>query len=203
MLSLQGERWRRLLSGEILPRDLLTADNYRQAASDYLGRIGRLTWSFARRFWPAIIVVLGGTGAIIWAILTYAPTGAASVAAVIATAAGSLGVSWKTVGSTLGKVATQAEQPLWNAEVLEAIVVATFIPPVEMNDRAIASLRKQTGGSKALPGPLPEHREPEPPPETDEEGLDGPPSGEQVTTGQTLGELTSGAPAVSQPSPGE
>jgi hypothetical protein len=202
-LSLQGERWRRLLSGEILPVDLLSADNYRQAASDYLGRIGRLSWSFVRRFWPAIILVLGGTGAIIWAILTYAPAGAASVAAVIATAAGSLGVSWKTVGSTLGKVATQAEQPLWNAEVLEAIVVATFIPPVEMNDRAIASLRKQTGGPKALPGPPPEHGEPQPPPEADEQEPGGQTSSEQVPAGQPLGELTPSAHAVNQQSPGE
>ena len=202
MLSLQGERWRRLLSGEILPSDLLTADNYRQAASDYLGRIGRLTWSFARRFWPAIAVVLGGTGAIIWAILAYAPTGAASVVAVIATAAGSLGVSWKTVGSTLGKVATQAEQPLWNAEVLDAIVIATFIPPVEMSNRAITSLRKQTGGPRALPGTLAEQHEPEPPHEPDEESLDRPPSSEQAPAGQTSGELTSGAHVVSPQSPG-
>lgn len=173
MLSLQGERWRRLLSGEILPADLLTADNYRRAASDHLGRIGRLTWSFLRRFWLAIVVVLGGTGAIIWAIVTYAPTGVASVAAVIATAAGSLGVSWKAVGSTLGKVATKAEQPLWNAEVLQAIVVATFVPPVEMNDRAIASLGKQAAGFRASPGPLPEHDEPEVHSEPVEEGSGG------------------------------
>jgi hypothetical protein len=202
MLSLQGERWRRLLSGEILPGDLLTADNYRRAASDYLGRIGRLTWSFARRFWPAIIVVLGGTGAIIWAILAYAPAGAASVAALIATAAGSLGVSWKTVGSTLGKVAAQAEQPLWNAEVLEAIVVATFIPPVEMKDRRVTSLLKQTGGPKALPGQLPEHHEPSPPSEPSEQSPDSPSSSEQAPAGAPSGELIPGAHTASQQSPG-
>jgi hypothetical protein len=155
-LTLQGERWRRLLSGEIFAESLLAAENYRQAASEYLSRTARLTLSFVRRYWPAVTLVLGGTGAIIWTILNYAPTGAASVAAVIATAAGSLGISWKGVGSTLGKVAAKLEQPLWTAEVLEAIIVATFIPPVKMKSREFASLRKQAGEPKALPAPLPE-----------------------------------------------
>lgn len=192
-LSLQGERWRRLLSGEILPEDLLGADNYRQAASNYLGRIARLAWGFVRRFWLAIILVLGCTGAIIWAILRYAPTGATSAAAVIATAIGSLGVSWKTVGSTLGKVTTKAEQPLWNAEVLEAIVVATFIPPVEMNSRAIASLRKQTEGPKALSVRFPERDERETPSHADGKGVDGQTTVEQPPAPPVLGELASSA----------
>jgi hypothetical protein len=160
-LSLQGERWRRLLSGEILAESLLAVDNYRQAASDYLGRIARLTRDFVERFWWAVLGVLSGTGAIFYVILRYAPAGVASVLAVIATAAGSLGVSWKTVGSTLGKVAAKAEQPLWNAEVLEAIIVATFIPPVEMKAREFASLRKQTAGRKALSVRVPEQGQPE------------------------------------------
>ncbi|HEY7143324.1 MAG TPA: hypothetical protein VH637_03685 [Streptosporangiaceae bacterium] len=197
MLSLQGERWRRLLSGEILARDLLSADSYRKAASDYLGRIGRLVWSFVRRFWLAVIIVLGGTGAIVWTIVAYAPGGAASVAALIATAAGSLGVSWKTVGSTLGKVATQAEQPLWNAEVVEAIVVATFIPPVEMKDRAITSLRKQASGPKALAGAPPAQGEPAPPPEPGGESLNALPGSEQAPAGQAAGELAAALPSAS------
>jgi hypothetical protein len=149
-LSLQGERWRRLLSGEILADDLLAAESYRRVASNTLNRIARLTWGFVQRFWPVIALVLGGTGAIIWAIITYAPSGAASVAAVIATVVATLGVSWKTIGSTLGKVVAMAEEPLWNAEVLEAIVVATFIPPVEMNTHEITALRKKIKQSKAL-----------------------------------------------------
>jgi hypothetical protein len=150
-LSSQGERWRRLLSGEIFASDLLVADNYRRAANNTLGRIARLAWGFVQRFWPVIALVLGGTGAVIWTILTYAPAGGASVAAVIATVAASLGVSWKSIGSTLGKVAAMAEEPLWNAEIREAIVVATFIPPVEMNSRDIAALRKKIARSKTLP----------------------------------------------------
>lgn len=192
-LSLQGERWRRLLSGEILPEDLLAAEDYRQAASDYLGRIARLTRSFVRRFWPAIVLVLGSTGAIIWAILNYAPTGTASVAAIIATAAGSLGVSWKAVGSTLGKVAAKAEQPLWNAEVLEAIVTATFIPPVEMSRRAVASLRKQTEGPKALPVRLPEHDVLETRPSADKEDPGRQASDKPSSAEHAKSELPSGA----------
>jgi hypothetical protein len=152
-LTRQGERWRRLLSGEILAENLLAADNYRQAASDYLKRTARLTWEFVKRFWWAILAVLFSTGGIIYVIVTYAPGGPAAVAAVIATVVGSLGVSWKTVGSTLGKVAAKAEQPLWNAEVLQAIIFATFIPPVKIKPREYAALRKQAAEKKALPAP--------------------------------------------------
>lgn len=149
-LSLQGERWRRILSGEILADDLLGSDDYRQAISNYLDRTAKQAWAFVRHYWWAVIIVLGGTTGIIVAILNYAPSGPASVAAVIATAVGSLGLSWKTVGATLGKVAALAERPLWNAEVLEAITLATFIPPTPMNTRAKASLRRKSVEPMAL-----------------------------------------------------
>jgi hypothetical protein len=143
-LTLQGERWRRLLAGEILPANLLTAEDYRKAAGESLSRIFRLTVNFVIRFWPAVAIVLGGTGAIIWAIVAFGPSGASAVAAIIATAAGSLGVSWKTVGATLGKVASQAEEPLWAAEVVEAVVLASFIPPLPMKPRVVSSLTRQS-----------------------------------------------------------
>jgi hypothetical protein len=152
-LDSQGEKWRRLLSGEIRPLDLLTAGDYRQAAARLLGRLRSLIWSFVRRFWILIAIVLAVTGTVIWAIIRFAPSGTATVVALIAAAAGSLGVSWKTVASTLGQVISKAEQPLWDAEVLESVVVAATVPPLNMGRRTILKWRKATIEAGKLPRP--------------------------------------------------
>jgi hypothetical protein len=125
----QGEVWRRLLSGEILPMDMLTAEDYKDAATRMLGRIRSLAINFLKRWWYLIAILLAVIGAITWAVVTYTPRGTAMTAALIATAAGSLGVSWKAVSSTLGKVVSIAENPLWEAEVRQSVIVATTVPP--------------------------------------------------------------------------
>lgn len=137
----QGEIWRRILSGEILAEDLLTADSYRQAAVRLLGRLRSLAVSFLKRWWGLVIFLFLLVGVPVWAILTYEPTGAVAIAALIATGAGALGISWKTVTSTLGKVSSKAEGPLWNAEVLHSIVVATTVIPSDgkVRDMVLAS----------------------------------------------------------------
>ncbi len=161
-LDLQGERWRRLLSGEILAMDLLSADDYRAAAADLFSRLRGLVGSFARRFWPVIGIISAATGAVVWAIVTYAAGGVATIVALIATAAGSLGVSWKTIGSTLGKVASKTEGPLWDAEITESLVIAATIPPQEMDRKAMSAMRKTAVGLTLEPGPpaLPASAEP-------------------------------------------
>jgi hypothetical protein len=152
-LDLQGERWRRLLSGEILAMDLLSADDYRAAAADLFSRLSGLIGSFARRFWPVIGLIAAATGAIVWAIVTYASAGIATTVALIATAAGSLGVSWQTIGSTLGKVAAKAEDPLWDAEVTESLVIAATITPQSMNRKTMSAMRKKAASLSLEPGP--------------------------------------------------
>jgi len=99
VLKHQGEIWRRILSGEIGAEDLLTAEHYRQAAARLIGRLRNLSVSFLKRWWYIAIILLFSVGLITWAIVAYAPSGPAAVAALIATGAGALGVSWKTVGA--------------------------------------------------------------------------------------------------------
>jgi hypothetical protein len=143
-LSRQGERWRRLLSGEMLAGDLLAAKDYGQAVGNYFARMGGLTWRFLthyKPFWPVGVLAACAGGAIIWAILSH--IGTAPMVALIAAAAGSLGISWRTIGSTLGKIAAKAEDYLWDAEIREAIVEATFIPPAGIKRKAIVALRRE------------------------------------------------------------
>lgn len=120
----QGEVWRRLLCGEKLALDLLSSADYKMAgdrvAKRFLGLIGTyiVSWRYV------ILIFAAAIAGIAYAVVKYAPTGTSTTAALIATAAGSLGISWKTVASTLGRVTTAAEGPLWDTEVKEAIVIA-------------------------------------------------------------------------------
>jgi hypothetical protein len=123
-LHSQGELWRRLLCGEKRASDLLSAGDYKDAGDRVTKRFLGLVASFAWNWKWMIALFLLAVGAISWAVIKYSSTGPTTVAALIATAAGSLGVSWKTAASTLGRVTAKAEGPLWDSEVQEAIVIA-------------------------------------------------------------------------------
>jgi hypothetical protein len=210
-LDLQGERWRRILSGEILADDLLSADDYRAAAADLFSRLRGLAGSFARRFWPVIGIISAATGAIIWAIVTFAAAGVTTIVALIATAAGSLGVSWKTIGATLGKVASKAEGPLWDAELIESLVIAATIPPQEMNRKSMSAMRKKADSLTLEPAPppaaLPASAQSAPaqsasaPSASGESAPAGPASGESAPAGPASGEPAAPETATTEPGP--
>jgi hypothetical protein len=125
----QGEIWRRILCGEMRAEDLLTSESYRKAAAQMLNRLRSLAVSFLGKWWWAVVSLLAVVGFATWGVVVYSPGGATAIAALIATGAGALGISWKTISSTLGKVTSKAEGPLWDTEVLHAIIVeATFTP---------------------------------------------------------------------------
>ncbi len=140
-LHRQGDLWRRLLCGDKLAADLLNAADYKKAgdrvAKGYLGLIG----GYLRSWWYVVALFLLAVGAIVWAVIEYAPAGASTTAGLITAAAGSLGVSWKTVASTLGRIAKNAEAPLWDAEVKEAMILAATRLPKQGADRMISDER--------------------------------------------------------------
>lgn len=120
----QGEVWRRLLCGERLAIDLLSAADYKKAGDRVAKRFLGLIGTYIVSWWYVILIFAGAVAGIAYVVVEYAPSGSSTTAALIATAAGSIGISWKTVASTLGRVTTAAEGPLWDAEVKEAIVIA-------------------------------------------------------------------------------
>ena len=126
----QGELWRRLLCGEKLALDLLAADDYKKAGDQVTKRFLGLARTYAWSWKWVILLFLVVTGGLAAVIIVFVPRGTSTVTALIATAAGSLGVSWKTVASTLGRVTQKAEGPLWDAEVSEAIVIAATQLPL-------------------------------------------------------------------------
>lgn len=128
-LRAQGEIWRRLMAGEVAGKTLLRSDDY-VAAGERLLRSGRkIAGRFIIRWWPGLLAIAVVTAAALWAAVTYAPAGSTRVAAVLVSAAGALGVSWKTVSATLGKALNQAEASLWDSEVIVAIGQAATIHP--------------------------------------------------------------------------
>lgn len=128
-LSRQGEIWRRLLTGEQRPEELLDSQAYVGAAIGLLGaawRVGRhYLWSWS---W-VIALAAGAVGAAVWAPLAYAPAGTSRVAAVVVPATGFLGISWLGVRATLGRALRQAEGALWEAEVTAAIAKVAAATP--------------------------------------------------------------------------
>jgi hypothetical protein len=128
-LRSQGELWRRLLSGEQDPMQLLGPHDYVDAGERLLQRGLELTARYLRRWWLIISSFIIATGAAICAALIYAPAGTDRVTAVIISVAAALGLSWKGTGATLGKALSQTEAALWASEVDVAVEKAATILP--------------------------------------------------------------------------
>jgi hypothetical protein len=147
----QGEIWRRILCGEMRARDLLTSEGYRRAAAHLLSRLRGLAVIYLQRWWYIAISLLVVVGLATWGIVAYSSGGTAAIVALIATGAGALGISWKTIASTLGKVSTMAEGPLWDTEVLQAIIVDATITPDNPKAHRIAVSIHSARPKQALP----------------------------------------------------
>jgi hypothetical protein len=128
-LNRQGDLWRRVLTAEQDPLRLLGPQDYVNAGIGFLVRIRRMVTQFAVQWAGVILLFLAALGAAIWAGVTYASTDAGKLAAVLASLAGSIGLSWKGVGGTLGKGLGVVQKPLWEAEVDAALAqVITKLP---------------------------------------------------------------------------
>lgn len=128
-LHSQGEMWRRLMAGEVTGKALLKSDDYVAAGERLLQSGRRIAGRFLVRWWPGLLAIVVVTAVALWAAVTYAPAGSTRVAAVLVSAVGALGVSWKTVSATLGKALNEAEASLWDSEVVVAIGQAATVHP--------------------------------------------------------------------------
>ena len=141
-LHRQGQLWRAVLSGEKDGVDLLSGDDYVGAADRLVGQLRRLMRGFLRRFWITTSV-LAGLVVVIIATLVFVRT-ASRVAAVVLTAAGAIGLTWKSAASGLGRVLGQVQRPLWESELDTAVASAITRLPRE---------RRAAGGAGGLGSP--------------------------------------------------
>ena len=126
-LHRQGQVWRAVLMGEKSAVDSLTATDYVKAAGRLLGRFQQLLWEFLRRFWVPVGLVILVLIALVYALTSI--TGAAAEGAAVLGILATLGISFKGLTASLGKVLNQAEQPVWEAELDESIAVAVTCLP--------------------------------------------------------------------------
>lgn len=152
LLRRQGELWRALLSGEKHGSEMLEVDNWLDVARDFMrraSRIGRgLVWRMP--LLSALIVVLFGLG--VWLMLHQHDEPAAIVAGATGIV-GSLGLTWKGIGGTLGQLLEKLEQPLFGAATDKAIADAiTLLPGYSRHD-------KRKRGTVALDMPPAQSRE--------------------------------------------
>jgi hypothetical protein len=144
LLRRQGDLWRALLSGEKLGTDMLEIENYLDAADRAFTRIRRLSGTFLLRFplLTAVIVLLFALGLGLLAVPVILGTSSASaVAAGLGGILTSVGLTWRGVGGTVGKLIGSFERPLWGAELDAAITEAITLRPTD---------RDTTGGKREL-----------------------------------------------------
>jgi len=121
----QGELWRALLSGEKQGSEMLEIEDWLAAAHDFEGRIRRAALRVVTQM-PIVVglvVVLFGGGLALmidqqsrgWIV-----AGAASVLS-------ALGLTWKGIGGSIGKLAAKLEQPLFGAATDTAIADAVTL----------------------------------------------------------------------------
>jgi hypothetical protein len=128
-LRRQGQLWRAVLSGEKECVDLLSSDDYVGAADRLLERLRRLTLAFLRRFWITTTLLAVIVVAVV-ATLVFVRA-ATTVVAVVLTAAGAIGLTWKSAASGLGRVLGHAQRPLWESELDTAVADAITRMPRE------------------------------------------------------------------------
>ncbi|MBV9166021.1 MAG: hypothetical protein JO321_04450 [Solirubrobacterales bacterium] len=124
-LRAQGRLWRSMLSGEKRATDMLETLDFVHAAEGMVQRTGRLVRDFLKHYgWLVALIValfLGGVAAM--AVFGNPAAIASGAAAVIA----SIGISWKGVGSSLGRGLARVEDPLWGAE-LDDVIYSRITP---------------------------------------------------------------------------
>jgi hypothetical protein len=130
-LRQQGDTWRAILAGELAAKDILRLSDYVGTAEEVVERLRQIALRSLRRLWIGALLVLAliVIGVLILAIGTTSGAVTAGAGSLLA----AFGLTWKGLGTVLGRAAAQGEQALWDAQVDWTIAyratVATEPPP--------------------------------------------------------------------------
>jgi hypothetical protein len=121
--------WRSVIVGEKKGTELLEPDDYLDAARQLEGRFARRALT-SRWIWAVALLALVLFGAGVYFLLA-ANGQAGKVAAGASGVLAAVGLTWKGIGGTLGKLVGKLEEPLWGAELDAAITYAITLsaPP--------------------------------------------------------------------------
>ena len=125
-LRAQCRLWRTILTGEKKSTELLEPENYLDAGERLAVKLRATATSVLKQYlvWVVLIAALFIAGV---CVLAFAPNHAGTTAAGLSGVLAALGLSWKGIGGTLGKLAGRLEAPLWGAEVDGAVTDAVTL----------------------------------------------------------------------------
>ncbi len=127
-LTAQGREWFSLLTGQKTALDLLSVDNYIDAAETLLSQYRKLGKRFMVQWWPYLVTALLVVTVIIGLLFLFGHGATKGIGTIVTLLAG-FGITAHTATSTLNKTAASVEDSLWQAELDNAVVrAATALP---------------------------------------------------------------------------
>jgi hypothetical protein len=137
----QGDVWLMLLIGARSAAGLLTPEGYVAAGEAALRRSVKIVWSIIKHYWLVWVVLGVALAGLLYLSIAYLG-GAAKVWTAIATVAGSLGVSARTITSAASRLAAEAERPVFAMAEEDVMAWAvTTIPDVGLPAGDLRRLR--------------------------------------------------------------
>jgi hypothetical protein len=138
----QGDVWLDLLTGVDSTNNLLTPEAYVSAAENAIDRAARMAGTVLRHYWKALVVLLVALGGVFYLGAAFL-SGPGRVWTDIAGIAGSLGVTARGIGSTMGKLVDEGAKPVYLLEEVDAKAWAiTTLPTTKINTRGKYELRR-------------------------------------------------------------
>jgi hypothetical protein len=138
----QGDVWLMLLIGARSTKGLLTPEGYVAAGEAALRRSASLIRGVIAHYWAMLLCIAAALGGVLYLAVTELG-GAAQAWTSIAAIASALGVSARSVSSTIGRLTAEAERPVLAVEEVEAKAWAiTTMPRVGLTSRGVKQLRK-------------------------------------------------------------
>ncbi len=138
----QGDLWLTLLVGTLSTSGLLSPEGYVAAGQEALHRSAIIVGQVIRKYWLGLTALAVLTAGILF--LAYVNlAGAAKVWTYIAAISGVVGVSAKSLASSLGRMSAQAERPLFSVAQEDAMAWAvTTLPEVNLTRSGVRQLRQ-------------------------------------------------------------
>jgi hypothetical protein len=129
----QGRDWRALLSGEKHGTDMLSTEDYVDAAGRALSHTRAVAFELLWKFRE--IVALAVALLVLGVVLAVSSQETAKILAGAGAVASAFGLSWKTLGTGFRALGEQVKDPLWGAEVDVAIAGAITVLPPPLPDK--------------------------------------------------------------------
>jgi hypothetical protein len=155
----QCDLWRQLLTGDKAATEVLEPENYLDAAERLAGKYVATVWLVVvkNKVIAIAAAALAAAGLLLLlGVLAFGGDDAAGgIAAGLSALLGAFGLTWKGVGTSVGKVAGRLEAPLWAAELDGAVTDAATLVDVPAPERSTRERRRTLpGGDYAGRGEL-------------------------------------------------